>query len=323
MIQKRGWNHTPDEPVTLSPLFDWPPSIEKTFNWVRRSWVAISARTIILSLAILTWFFFQPDIERSSTFQFDWIAEIYFRNLVLMLVVAGGLHLWLYRYKKQGSKQQFDSRDISKKSSRFTFGSQVRDNMFWTLASGVTVWTAFEVITFWGYANGYVPYLLWNENPVWFVLLFLLQPIWGSFHFYCIHRALHWPPLYRMAHSLHHRNINIGPWSGMSMHPLEHLLYLSSGMIHWIVATHPIHFLFNMQVKALEAATSHAGYQRLIVSDRTEYELGDFFHQLHHRFFECNYGTLEMPWDRWFGTFHSGTEDDGQRMNARRQQFHG
>ncbi len=26
-------------------------------------------------------------------------------------------------------------------------------------------------------------------------------------------------------------------------------------------------------------------------------EVGDFFHQLHHRFFDCNYGTWETPWD--------------------------
>ena len=140
-------------------------------------------------------------------------------------------------------RRRFDSRELPK-STRFTFGNQVRDNMFWTLASGVTIWTAFEVVTYWGYANDYVPNLLWEDNPAWFVLLFLLQPIWGSLHFYWIHRALHWPPLYRIAHSLHHRNINVGPWSGMSMHPIEHVLYLSSGMIHWLVASHPVHFLF-------------------------------------------------------------------------------
>lgn len=320
-VSKKGWHHTPDQPVALSPFFDWPPSISRNINWLRRTWISISIRTVILFLAIFTWLFLQPEIDRATVFRFDWIAEIYLRNLGFMLTVAGGLHLWLYRYRKQGNDERFDSRELSE-SSRYTFGNQVHDNVFWTLASGVTIWTAFEVVTFWGYANGYVSNLLWGENPVWFILIFLLQPIWGSFHFYWIHRALHRPPLYRIAHSLHHRNINIGPWSGMSMHPIEHLLYLSSGMIHWIVASHPVHFLFHMQMKALEAATSHAGYQRLLISDKVSFDLGDFFHHLHHRFFECNYGTLEMPWDRWFGTFHSGTEADANRMNLRRKQIH-
>ena len=42
------------------------------------------------------------------------------------------------------------------------------------------------------------------------------------------------------------------------------------------------------------------------------------FHQLHHRYFECNYGTPYMPWDKWFGTMHDGTEEATRRINQRR-----
>lgn len=47
--------------------------------------------------------------------------------------------------------------------------------------------------------------------------------------------------------------------------------------------------------------------------------MGDFFHQLHHRFVDCNYGTYETPWDRLFGTFHDGTTDANAAMNERRR----
>ena len=53
-------------------------------------------------------------------------------------------------------------------------------------------------------------------------------PLWREVHFYAIHRLIHWPPLYQAVHSLHHRNTNPGPWSGLSMHPVEHLLYFSA-----------------------------------------------------------------------------------------------
>jgi sterol desaturase/sphingolipid hydroxylase (fatty acid hydroxylase superfamily) len=46
--------------------------------------------------------------------------------------------------------------------------------------------------------------------------------------FYFAHRLLHWPPLYELAHKLHHRNTNPGPWSGLSMHPIEHVIYFST-----------------------------------------------------------------------------------------------
>ncbi|WP_377194236.1 hypothetical protein [Ruegeria meonggei] len=78
-----------------------------------------------------------------------------------------------------------------------------------------------------------------------------------------------------------------------------------------------------MQLKALEAATSHTGFESLLVKDKSKLLLGDFFHQLHHRYFECNYGTLEMPWDHWFGSFHDGTETAATKMKERRLRYHG
>jgi sterol desaturase/sphingolipid hydroxylase (fatty acid hydroxylase superfamily) len=204
------------------------------------------------------------------------------------------------------------------KGAQYTFGGQVRDNMFWTLVSGVGFWTVYEVLMFWLMGNGWIPVLAWVDSPVWFVLLFLLTPAWISFHFYWVHRALHWGPLYKLAHALHHRNVNVGPWSGLSMHPVEHVIFFSSILVHCIVPAHPLHILFHMQHQSLTAATSHTGYEDLLVKDRKQLALGTFHHQMHHRYFEVNYGNLEMPWDKWFGTFHDGTLDAHEALKDRR-----
>lgn len=317
----REWNWQPGGRIELSPLFVWPLKPLDVLRWFAASWLALTERLVILALSLATWFYLQPALERCVNFEFGWIAQIYLRNMAFMIVLAGGLHLYFYTFGKQGKTRKYDGRDLVSNHRGFTFGNQVLDNMFWTLASGVTVWTGFEVLLMWGYANGYISYLTWQENPVWFVFLFFLIPIWGSLHFYWIHRFLHWPPLYRAAHALHHRNTNIGPWSGMSMHPIEHVLYLSTGLIHWIVVSHPVHVLFHLQVKALEAVTSHSGYECLLVKQRNRMRLGDFFHQMHHRYFECNYGTLEMPWDKWFGSFHDGTDEADIRIRERRRRL--
>jgi len=318
----RGWHWTPDEPVKLSPLFSWPLDFLAIMKWMNTSWAIMTVRVLILGISFATWYLLQPAIERAKTFQMDWMLEIWGRNLGLILLVAGGLHLFLFTFRRQDKERKYDPRPLAGKSRAFLFSNQVYDNMFWTLASGVTVWTLVECVTFWGYANGYVSMLTFAENPVWFVAIFFLIPMWGSFHFYWIHRLLHWPPLYRFAHALHHRNINIGPWSGMSMHPLEHVFYLSTGLIHWVIASHPVHFLFHIQLKVLEAVTSHSGFESLFVRDKYQLALGDFFHQMHHRYFECNYGTLEMPWDRWFGSFHDGTETAAENIRERRRRMH-
>jgi lathosterol oxidase len=43
--------------------------------------------------------------------------------------------------------------------------------------------------------------------------------------------------------------------------------------------------------------------------------IGHFHHQLHHRFFDCNYGSVDMPWDKWFGTFHTFHDGNPNAMN--------
>lgn len=317
------WNYRPDVPLGVSPLFQWPPHPLKILKWFWNGWFLISERLIIVAIATVSWFYLQPALERCKEFELGWMAQIYARNLGLMMLVAGGLHLYFYTFRKQGDRRRYDARELPKNSRAFTLRSQLLDNMFWTCASGVTVWSLYEAVMMWGLANGYVPFLYWSENPVWFVLLFGLIPVWESFYFYWVHRFLHWPPLYRVAHALHHRNTNIGPWSGLSMHPIEHVLYLGSVLIHWIVPAHPVHILYHLQYYTLTAATTHTGFEGLLIKDRNRLALGTFHHQMHHRFFECNYGGLEIPWDKWFGSFHDGTAEADTRMRQRRLQIMG
>ena len=90
-----------------------------------------------------------------------------------MVLVAGGLHLFFYGFQIQGSRHKFDPRGQSRNDGRFLGRSQVWDNIFWSCASGVTLWTLYEVFFVWAYANGMLPTVGWNAHPVWFVLLFV------------------------------------------------------------------------------------------------------------------------------------------------------
>ncbi|TBX24651.1 sterol desaturase family protein [Nioella sediminis] len=313
-----GWNHVPDVPIQVSPFFSWPPDPVRMARWIAARWLGIAENVLVLALATISWLWFQPPLEVTATLAPGWIFGLWIRNMALMILVAGSLHWFFYMRKAQGERLKFDPRDLMIKGRQFTFGGQVRDNMFWSLGSGVGFWTAYEVLMFWAMANGYAPLLSPAEHPVIFILWFLLTPVWISFHFYWVHRALHWGPLYQIAHALHHRNVNVGPWSGLSMHPVEHLIFFSSILIHFIVPAHPLHILFHMQHQALTAATSHTGFENLLVEDRKRLALGTFHHQMHHRYFEVNYGNLEMPWDKWFGTFHDGTKAAHERLKSRR-----
>ena len=224
-----------------------------------------------------------------------------------------------YTLRRQGEKRHYDSRPLARKNRVFTFNDQVLDNMFWTCASGVTVWSAYEALMMWALANGHAPMLLWPDHALWLALLIFLIPIWETLYFYLIHRLIHWPPLYRSVHYLHHRNTNVGPWSGLSMHPVEHVIYLGSVLVHWVIPANPLLIIYHLQHYTLSAATTHTGYEGLEVGGKLRLALGTYHHQLHHRFFECNYGGLEIPCDVWAGSFNDGTPESHQHFLQKRR----
>lgn len=317
--QAEDWHWNPSLPLPVSPVFSWPPRPLAALRWLAANWLAVSSTLIELALAVLVAWLLQPQWETMQTLAPGWVLTIWLRNLALLVLVAGTLHWWLWRLHGQGDTFKFDPRDMARNNGRFSFRDQLLDNMFWSLVSGVTIWTVYEVGYFWLAANDFAPVLRIAEAPVWSGLWFLLIPLWASFHFYWVHRLLHWPPIYRTVHNLHHRNINVGPWSGLSMHPVEHILYFSSMLIHLVVPSDPIHILFHLYNLALNPAVSHSGFEALLVNARKRMALGDFFHQLHHRYFECNYGTAEVPWDVAFGSFHNGTAEATKRIRDRKR----
>jgi len=317
---------SPEVPIKEPPVFVWPPRPIAFVKYVFGYPGYFLPRNIqYMILALITWFYLTPDIATMKTFQIDWVAWIYGRNAALMLLVFGGWHLRFYVFMAQGTAYKFNKNWPEPKHPRFLFGHQVQDNMFWSLASGCGIWTAYEVVTLWAFANEYIPYLHWETSPVWFVILFLALPYIRDAHFYLVHRLLHTQALYRSVHYLHHKNVNIGPWSGLAMHPVEHVLYFSLILMHWVVISHPIHAIFNIQATGLVPAIAHAGFDKYLFAGKKALPLGQrYFHFLHHKYFECNYGAdYSVPMDKWFGSLHDGTTEADALMKERRKRAPG
>jgi len=315
----KEWNYHPDLPLADPSIFKWPPDPRFLARWVVRNWLTLSERVIMVLLATMCWLFLYTSLETAKTLAFAWVFQVWLVNLGLMISIAGGLHWFFYIRRGQGKALKFDHRDPAKGNRLWNFSDQVKDNMFWSLGSGVLQVTVFQVLVMWLMANGYAPTISLTSHPFVFIAGLVFLPIWSAFHFYWVHRLLHVPFLYKRVHALHHRNVNIGPWSGLSMHPVEHLLYLSSLLVHLVIPSHPIHLFFHVIYLAPGAAMTHTGYEDLLIKDKRKLALGTFYHQLHHRYYECNYGNQEMPWDRWFGTFHDGSEASTKETRSRKK----
>jgi sterol desaturase/sphingolipid hydroxylase (fatty acid hydroxylase superfamily) len=303
----------PDQPVGLAPINAWPPQPVRTLRWMLGFpgylW---PYNSLWLVVTLVTWFFLTPELAAMASFEAWWLGLLLLRNLAMVLVVFGGIHVYLYVLKRQDDELRFTTKPLATNTRRFLFRNQVRDNMFLTLASAVPVMTAYEAVTYWAFANGYLGFFDISAQPVafwaWFVFLLLLAPVVHAVHFYLGHRLLHMPFLYRTVHSLHHKNVEVGPWSGMAMHPVEHVIYLSTIVVQWLLALHPVNALYQLQLAAFYPALGHCGYEKLKVGKHLEIEGGSYFHYLHHKYFECNYGGSLAPLDKWFDTFHDGTE---------------
>jgi sterol desaturase/sphingolipid hydroxylase (fatty acid hydroxylase superfamily) len=315
----------PAKSIALAPINNWPLRPKALAKWLfgfpGYLW---PQNAFWLGIAVLTWAYLTPDLATMKNFELWWIALIHLRNMAMILALFGGLHLYFHVYKRQGDTLRFNTEPLATNSRRFLFRNQVRDNMFRTLIISVPTITAEEVISYWAFANGYLGFLDLAGSPVlfwaWFAALVLLAPVIHSVHFYFGHRLLHAKWLYKRFHALHHRNVEIGPWSGLAMHPVEHIIYFSTVVVQWLVALHPVNALFQIQLAAFLPALSHSGFEKLRVNDNLDIDGGGYFHYLHHKYFECNYGGSLTPLDRLFGTFHDGTpEAHGRMMNRLRE----
>jgi sterol desaturase/sphingolipid hydroxylase (fatty acid hydroxylase superfamily) len=323
---KRGYWQPEEGPAPPNPLFAWPPKPAAALKWLYRYF--FPWHVFYMVLAVISWLYFTPDMSRMVNLRPDWIILILVRNEILLILFVSVLHLRLWTRKAQGYRYKYTPDWIGVNKRKFLWNNQLWDNVFWSCVSGGITWTVYEVLMLWAYANGWLPYVNPQEQPVYFGLLLCVIQLWRLFHFYWVHRWLHWPPLYKAAHHIHHRNINVGPWSGLSMHPIEHILYYTCMLIHIVVPSHPVHMIFNGLHASLTPAPGHSGFDQVIIRGETSHghvniPAGSFFHQLHHRYFECNYGETDFPLDHWFGSDYDGSPEALEAMRAKQRARHG
>lgn len=312
----------PEGNVKLPPIYSWPLKPVKVLRWLFvYDGYLLPWNLFYVAVATLVWFYLTPPLAEMATWHWQWVAQIFARNIALLVVFTGLLHLRLYIQRAQSTRFKYNGHWPDKPNKDFLFGKQVYDNMFWTIVSGGTIWSAYEAFMMWGFASNTFPYagLGWLvANPWYFAAVLVLIPFWRIFHFYWIHRLIHWQPLYDRVHYLHHKNVNIGPWSGMAMHPVEHVIYFSSVLIHCIVPSHPIHVLFSLMQGALGPGQSHSGFDEIIVVDGVTIPSHNYMHYLHHRYHTVNFGEGLVPMDKWFGSFNDGSDEAHAAMRKRK-----
>lgn len=312
---KRG-NWAPNEPAATAPLFVFPPQPMNVLRWLPHYFFPYNA--LFFLSALVWWAWVIPPVEVMQTLAWGWVLKLFLANAIAVFLWYFAFELHLYIRRAQGSRFKYNGKfPADAPSDVFWFKSQNLDNFLRAFLSGVPIWTASQVIVLWAFANGWAPWMSWADNWLWLIVLTLIVPVIHEFHFFCIHRLIHTPFLYRWVHSVHHNSINPSPWSSLSMHPVEHLLYFAPVFYHLIVPSHPIIALYQLHIAGFGAVPGHVGFDKVEITDETAIDSHAYIHYLHHKYFEVNYGDGLIPIDRWIGTFHDGSKEADERMKER------
>lgn len=126
-------------------------------------------------------------------------------------------------------------------------------------------------------------------------------------YFYFTHKLMHHKKLFRYFHAVHHQSTNPTPFAAFSFHPLEAIV--ESGIVTILAFTLPIHIyalLIYLFISNVLNVYGHLGYEIMPSKWRTsfigQYVITSHYHNLHHQYFDGNYGLYFQFWDRIFKT---------------------
>jgi sterol desaturase/sphingolipid hydroxylase (fatty acid hydroxylase superfamily) len=313
---KRG-DWAPKAIAEIAPIWAWPPQLPKILSWLPGYFWPWNAFHMATTLAY--WYWIIPSTETMKTLNWGWALWLYAVNAVCIFVMYGAIEYFYYVQRKQGTRFKYNTNfPADKPSDVFWFKSQNIDNFIRTYVFGIPMWTLVEVLMFWAFANGWVPWLNWSNNPYYLAFLVLMAPVIHEANFFVIHRMLHIPIFYQWVHSWHHNSINPSPWSSLSMHPVETFLYHGVAFWHLIIPSNPVVALFQLHLAGFGAVNGHIGFDKLELTEGATLDSHAYLHYLHHKYFEVNYGGDGLvPLDKLFGTWHDGSKDGQAQMEAR------
>lgn len=264
----------------------------------------------------VTWMWFTPSPEEARTLAFSWIWPILARDYVMVAVFMSLAYGLLYVKRTQDTQYKYNRRWPDAENPSFFGGNQLIDNLFYSFVWATPIMAGWEVFGLWSQANGWSPTVSWHEAPLYLTVIILVMQPYHAAHFHLNHWLLHRGAIYTWVHSIHHRNVNIAPWSGMSLHPVEALLFFSPIWVYLVIPSNELVTIAYVQYAFFTTIPSHLGFGRLVTGkDGASVDSDHYHHYLHHRYHECNYSGTVI--DRWLGTWHDGTVEAHERMKAR------
>ena len=244
-----------------------------------------------------------PKVFGQSLMNYSIIIVVY---LIVWKLLKKRLQNWRIQIK-----ERVDAKQIK---------SEIINSFFALMVSAV-----FILVIYFLKSKGYTKiYTDINEHSKFFAyggffIFLIIDDTW----FYWTHRLLHHPRFFKYVHKVHHKSIDVNPFTSLSFHWFE-----TFALTFWII---PFSLFFPMYVPALGALQlwgffdnikSHLGYEffpswwnksfgKLMTSST--------HHNIHHSKFNGNYGVHFRIWDKLLRTEFKDYESEFDKIQERKK----
>jgi len=224
------------------------------------------------------------------------------------LIIAGAPYLFFYVWKKKKFWR-------SKIQQYYPQNKHIARDIKYSFFSLIIFFIVFIVLILASYAGLTQVYQPIDKyGYTWYFASIVVMIIMHDTYFYWTHRFMHWKPILRSVHRIHHLSHNPTPFSAFAFHPVEALIEV--GIVPLIAFTVPVHtsaitmFLF---YQLFLNVMGHLGYEifpKGFASHKIfKWHTTPTYHNMHHKFVKCNYGLYFNFWDRFMKTNHARYED--------------
>ena len=156
----------------------------------------------------------------------------------------------------------------------------------------------------------------------YFFISLVIMILFHDFYFYWTHRLMHHKRLFKYIHKVHHDSTNPSPWAAYSFHPMEAII--QAMVLPIILIFMPVHatvvFLFTTYM-ILQNVRGHLGFEmlpnRFLRTKLFNWSLTTVHHNMHHQYFNCNYGLYFSWWDKWMNSNHKKYEQTFEEVTSR------
>ncbi|HWB64724.1 MAG TPA: sterol desaturase family protein [Chitinophagales bacterium] len=237
-------------------------------------------------------------MEVIKAFSADFIAEAL---RYLIFASASFLIFWVI-FKKKLLHRIIQRKELVQKRMFSEFGfSMLSIAIFSIVGTGIYFGDK------WGYTQLYKDPA--QYGMVYFVVSFPLALLIHDTYFYFTHRLMHHPKLFRHVHLVHHLSTNPSPWAAYSFHPFE--AFIQAGIAPILAFALPLHYSVLIFFGLYQIGYNVMGHLSIEVLPKgfTRSKLSFWHntvthHNMHHKYFNCNYTIYYNVWDRIMGTLH-------------------